>query len=116
MDLIFSALSLLLYILSVPQFVADTISMFQPMVFQEGDYICKEGTQADEMFFMVKGKAGIYYGDKLVVVIEEGSYFGEIGCIMVRFAVRIIYLQCIQLIGNRVYCIDVHRAEFGVLE
>ena len=65
---------------------------------------------------MVKGKAGIYYGDKLVVVIEEGSYFGEIGCIMVRFAVRIIYLQCIQLIGNRVYCIDVHRAEFGVLE
>jgi CRP-like cAMP-binding protein len=57
--------------------------MFQPMVFQEGDYICKEGTQADEMFFMVKGKAGIYYGEKLVVVIEEGSYFGEIGCIMV---------------------------------
>ena len=60
---------------------------------------------------MVKGKAGIYYGEKLVVVIEEGkersrfsstrasilishltmlllsmtigSYFGEIGCIMV---------------------------------
>jgi hypothetical protein len=61
----------------VPQFVADTISAFQPMVFQEGDYICKEGTQADEMYFMVKGKAGIYYGDKLVVVIEEGSYFGE---------------------------------------
>ena len=74
----------LLYILlSVPQFVADTIAMFQPMVFQEGDYICKEGTQADEMFFMVKGKAGIYYGDKLVVAIEAGSYFGEIGCIMV---------------------------------
>lgn len=66
----------------VPQFVADTISMFQPMVFQEGDYICKEGTQADEMFFLIRGKAGIYYGEKLVVVIEEGSYFGEIGCIM----------------------------------
>jgi CRP-like cAMP-binding protein len=33
-------------------------------------------------FFLVKGKAGIYYGEKLVVVIEEGSYFGEIGCIM----------------------------------
>eukprot|EP00804_Cyclotella_cryptica_P024772 CCRYP_001743-RA/>CCRYP_001743-RA protein AED:0.39 eAED:0.37 QI:0/0.5/0/1/1/1/5/0/703 len=66
----------------VPQFVADMISMFQPMVFHEGDYICKEGTQADEMFFLVKGKAGIYYGPKLIVVIEEGSYFGEIGCIM----------------------------------
>jgi CRP-like cAMP-binding protein len=66
----------------VPQFVADTISMFQPMVFQENDYICKEGTQADEMFFLIRGKAGIYYGEKLVVVIDEGSYFGEIGCIM----------------------------------
>jgi CRP-like cAMP-binding protein len=66
----------------VPQFVADIISMFQPMVFQEGDFVCKEGTQADEMYFLLKGKAGIYYGQKLVVVIEEGSYFGEIGCIM----------------------------------
>jgi len=66
----------------VPQFVADIISMFQPMVFQEGNFICKEGTQADEMFFLVKGKAGIYYGSKLIVVIEEGAYFGEIGCIM----------------------------------
>ncbi|KAL9191234.1 hypothetical protein ACHAXT_000940 [Thalassiosira profunda] len=66
----------------VPQFVADIISMFQPMVYQENDFICKEGTQADEMFFLTKGKAGIYYGEKLIVVIEEGSYFGEIGCIM----------------------------------
>ena len=56
--------------------------MFQPHVYQEDDYICKEGTQADEMFFLTKGKAGIYYGTKLIVVIEEGSYFGEIGCIM----------------------------------
>lgn len=56
--------------------------MFQPMVFQEGDYICKEGSQADEMFFLIKGNIGIYYGSKLIVVINEGTYFGEIGCIM----------------------------------
>ncbi|EJK70459.1 hypothetical protein THAOC_08182 [Thalassiosira oceanica] len=66
----------------VPQFVADVISMFQPMVFQEGDFICKENSQADEMFFLIRGSAGIYYGTKLIVVIDEGSYFGEIGCIM----------------------------------
>ena len=36
--------------------ITDIISMFQPMVFQESDFICKEGTQADEMFFLVKGK------------------------------------------------------------
>lgn len=34
------------------------------------------------MFFLIRGSAGIYYGTKLIVVIEEGSYFGEIGCIM----------------------------------
>ena len=42
----------------------------------------KENSQADEMFFLIRGSAGIYYGTKLIVVIEEGSYFGEIGCIM----------------------------------
>ena len=45
----------------VPQFVADIISMFQPMVFQESDFICKEGTQADEMFFLVKGKCFMFH-------------------------------------------------------
>lgn len=88
----------------VPQFVADTMSMFQPMVFQEGDFICKEGTQADEMFFLVKGHAGIYYGSKLVVVIEEGSYFGEIGCIMGgirRAGVRALSLCELQALSRR---------------
>ena len=66
----------------VPQFVADVISMFQPMVFQQGDVICKENSSADEMFFLIRGSAGIYYSTELIVVIEEGSYFGEIGCIM----------------------------------
>ena len=66
----------------VPQFVADCVSMFAPMVFNEGDFIVKEGTQADEMYFLVKGTAGVFYGSKLAAVINEGSYFGEIGCIM----------------------------------
>lgn len=66
----------------VPQFVADCVSMFLPMVFNEGDFIVKEGTQADEMYFLVKGTAGVFYGSKLVAVVSEGSYFGEIGCLM----------------------------------
>ena len=66
----------------VPQFVADCCGFFQPMVFQEGDFMCKEGTQADEMFFLVKGKAGIFLGTRMIVTVDEGSYFGEIGCIM----------------------------------
>jgi len=88
----------------VPQFVADCISMFQPMVFQADDYICKENTQADEMYFLVKGRAGIYYGSKLVHVLEEGSYFGEIGCIMGgirRAGVKAMQLCELQALSRR---------------
>ena len=66
----------------VPQFVADTLSMLQPMVFQVGDTIVREGSQADEMYFLVRGQANVLYGEKEVLTIEAGSYFGEIGCIM----------------------------------
>ena len=66
----------------VPQFVADTISMLQPMVFQVGDTIVREGSQADEMYFLVRGRATVLYGEREVLTIEAGSYFGEIGCIM----------------------------------
>ncbi|KAL7449679.1 hypothetical protein ACHAWC_001720, partial [Mediolabrus comicus] len=66
----------------VPQFVADCVSMFSPMVFYKGDFIVKEGTQADEMYFLTEGKAGIFYGSKLVAVIDKGSYFGEVGVLL----------------------------------
>ena len=32
-----------------PQFVADAVTMLQPVVYQEGDSIVTEGSQADEM-------------------------------------------------------------------
>jgi CRP-like cAMP-binding protein len=63
-------------------FIADCIQMFQPMVVHEGDYIIKEGTAADEMYFLLKGRAAVYYGNKKMLALVEGSYFGEIGCIM----------------------------------
>ena len=33
----------------IPQFVADMVSMMQPIVFQSGDFIVQEGDPADEM-------------------------------------------------------------------
>jgi len=82
-------------------FVADCIQLFQPMVVQEGDFIIKEGTAADEMYFLIKGRAAVYYGVKKIKALVEGSYFGEIGCIIggirragIR-AVTICELQCL---------------------
>lgn len=34
------------------------------------------------MYFLTKGRCAVYYGNKRMVSIIEGSYFGEIGCIM----------------------------------
>ena len=66
----------------VPQFVADSISMLQPMVFQVGDIIVREGSQADEMYFLISGRAAVFSGETEVLTIEAGSYFGEVGCIL----------------------------------
>mmetsp|Transcript_17614 Transcript_17614/g.27611 ORF Transcript_17614/g.27611 Transcript_17614/m.27611 type:complete len:612 (-) Transcript_17614:717-2552(-) len=88
----------------VPQFVADCVSMFSPMVFNEGDFIVKEGTQADEMYFLVKGTAGVFLGSKLAAVLNEGSYFGEIGCIMGgirRASVKALTLTELQALSRR---------------
>ncbi|KAL7490438.1 hypothetical protein ACHAWT_000029, partial [Skeletonema menzelii] len=88
----------------VPQFVADCVSMFSPMVFNEGDFIVKEGTQADEMYFLVKGTAGVFYGSKLAAIINEGSYFGEIGCIMGgirRASVKALTVTEVQALSKR---------------
>ena len=63
-------------------FVADAIQLFQPMVAHENDYIIKEGTAADEMYFLIKGRAAVFYSGKKVKALVEGSYFGEIGCIL----------------------------------
>ena len=65
-----------------PTFVANAIQASQPVVVQAGDYIIKEGSAADEMYFLVKGIAAVYYGEKKITSLEEGKYFGEIGCIL----------------------------------
>ena len=63
-------------------FVANTVQALQPVVVPEGDFIIKEGSAADEMFFLIKGSAAVFYGQKRVNTLTEGSYFGEIGCIL----------------------------------
>ena len=63
-------------------FIADCIQLMQPMVVHENDFIIKEGSAADEMYFLIKGRAAVFYGNRKVKALVEGSYFGEIGCIM----------------------------------
>ena len=54
-------------------FVANAIQCFQPIVVHEGDFIIKEGSAADEMYFLIKGNAVVLYGNKKVKVMEAGK-------------------------------------------
>ena len=63
-------------------FVASTVQLLQPVVVQSGDYIIKENVNADEMYFLIKGRAVVCSGEKVVATLSNGDFFGEVGCIM----------------------------------
>ncbi len=65
-----------------PTFIANAIQLLRPVVVQAGEYIIKEGSASDEMYFLIEGTAAVYYGYSEVKKLYEGAYFGEIGCIL----------------------------------
>ena len=67
-------------------FIADTLTHLQPHYVQKGDLIVREGSKAEEMYFLVRGRAAVVLPEhrkheqrKMMV---EGSYFGEVGLLM----------------------------------
>ena len=55
--------------------------MLQPCSVSAGEYVIREGTVANEMFFLTRGRAVVLARGASVHVFNEGSYFGEIGCV-----------------------------------
>lgn len=66
-----------------PQFIAACVALLRPLYFAPGDYISTRGQHADEMYFLVGGRAVVVLpnGVKFKSIVE-GSYFGEIGCML----------------------------------
>lgn len=65
------------------KFRADLILMMEPSSVAKGEKIVKRGDKADLMYFIVKGRAAVMT-DKgaRIKSFVEGSYFGEVGCLM----------------------------------
>lgn len=63
-------------------FIADIVMMLQPAYYRPGDLVVREHSPANEMYFLTRGKAAVIQFGKQVFVLEAGSYFGEIGCII----------------------------------
>jgi CRP-like cAMP-binding protein len=65
------------------QFQAACVARLTPLRFFPGDYISSRGQHADEMYFLVQGRAVVVLPDGARFrSVVQGSYFGEIGCIL----------------------------------
>ncbi|KAH8089972.1 voltage-gated potassium channel [Aureococcus anophagefferens] len=61
---------------------SELLANLPPAYYRPGDFVVKEHSPANEMFFLTRGKATVLQKGKSVFVLESGSYFGEIGCII----------------------------------
>ncbi|KAJ3280756.1 Potassium/sodium hyperpolarization-activated cyclic nucleotide-gated channel 4, partial [Rhizoclosmatium sp. JEL0117] len=63
-------------------FFSAIASKLHACYYTPGDFITKQGESAADMYFIVSGKCDVYVGDKKVVSLYDGAYFGgnEISC------------------------------------
>jgi len=60
-----------------PNFVTDVVTKLEYEVFQPGDYIIKEGTIGNKMYFIQEGIVDIVTKNgEVATSLSDGSYFG----------------------------------------
>jgi CRP-like cAMP-binding protein len=62
-------------------FLDEQIEPIIPLMYQEkykpNDYIIKEGSPNDKIYFILKGRVSVIKGDKLIYDLADGNTFGE---------------------------------------
>jgi len=61
--------------------IKDVVSKLRPVLFLPGDFVCRKGEMAHEMYIVNDGKLQVLDGDNsdnVITYLEEGSVFGEI--------------------------------------
>jgi len=60
-----------------PNFVSDVVTKLKFEVFQPGDFIIREGTIGDKMYFIQEGVVDIIKSNnEVMTTLSDGSYFG----------------------------------------
>ncbi|KAI8613242.1 cyclic nucleotide-binding-like protein [Chytriomyces sp. MP71] len=62
-------------------FMGRLATALQPQYFVKGDYVTKQGDSGMDMFFILSGQVDVYVGERKVVSLYDGAYFGEIALI-----------------------------------
>jgi CRP-like cAMP-binding protein len=57
-------------------FVSDVVTKLKFEVFQPGDFIIREGTIGDKMYFIQEGVVDIMSNNEVMTTLSDGSYFG----------------------------------------
>lgn len=68
-----------------PHFIAFIGPLLKPLRIEKNNYIYKENDPIEEIFFLIKGKAGLVHKDlkdSIFLIIDEGYYFGEIDFVL----------------------------------
>ncbi len=78
-----------------PNFIMRIAQHMYPKIGMPGDYICKVGEFADEMYFIKQGEVEVLAtdGTTRLAVLKPGAYFGEIGIFILGR--RSVYVRCI---------------------
>lgn len=68
-----------------PVFLNELLLILEPDVFEPGDWVVRQGEQADEMYFVARGHVEVVdpAGD-VVKTLGGGDFFGEIGLLFAR--------------------------------
>ena len=64
-------------------FFNDLVRKMSEVVFEPGQFIIRQGELGDSMYFVTKGRVGVYIGSgERVAGMEEGAFFGEIAVLI----------------------------------
>jgi len=86
-----------LFNFSSPDFIIAITKRLTPIICMPGDYICRMGEIATEMYFIQQGEVEVIATDEKTTIafLREGGYFGEIGLILTQK--RTVYVKATTL-------------------
>ena len=58
-------------------FIKEFVTLLSPKLYYPEQKIIKRGTQSHGLYFIIAGEVAVYYEGNPIIVLSEGSYFGD---------------------------------------
>lgn len=67
-----------------PVFLHNLAMMLKPVIFSPGDEIMHKGEMGKEMYIICKGQVEVVDGNRVIKILEEGNFFGELSLLLAQ--------------------------------